>query len=112
MSFDVFVQSFAQGDASAADGRLVAEHLRPYLVETRQAVGRLRFGDGDAAILGLENLASGFMVNHASERQVWDVLVAIAQAADLAIMAGVAWMRCPDRRWSMTCPRSYGPMPS
>lgn len=86
MSLDVFLQGFRQGDAASADEEKLAGLLQPYLVETPHGFPQLRFDDGDAAIYGLEDLASGFMVNHVSGRQAWDVLVAVARAADLAIM--------------------------
>ena len=82
----MFLQGFHQGDAANADGEKLAVLLQPYLVETPQGFSELRFDDGEATVYGLEDLASGFMVNHISGRQAWDVLVAIACAADLAIM--------------------------
>lgn len=86
MSFDVFLQGFRKGDPADADGEKLAALLRPYIVETQQGFCELRFDDGDAALYGLEDLASGFMVNHVSGQQAWDVLVTVARGADLAIM--------------------------
>ncbi len=86
MSFDVFLQGFRQGHESNANQKKLAELLKPYLVETQQGLPELRFDDGDAAIFGVDDLASGFMVNHVSGRQAWDVLVAVARTANLAIM--------------------------
>jgi hypothetical protein len=86
VSFDVFLQGFRQGDAANADEEKLAGLLQLGLVETPTGLPELRFDDGDASIYGLEDLASGFMVNHVSGRQVWDALVAVVRAADLAIM--------------------------
>ena len=46
----------------------------------------LCFPDGEADVYGLDDLASGFMVNHASGLGVWSVLVEVARRGELAIL--------------------------
>jgi hypothetical protein len=82
VSFDVFLQRFGPGEA---DSEAVLAGLKPYLVESDQGFD-LRFDDGDAAIYGLDDPGSGFMVNHISGGQAWDVLVAVARRGGLAIL--------------------------
>jgi DNA-binding transcriptional MerR regulator len=86
VSFDVFLQRFRSGAAADADAGLLADILKPYLVDTEQGFPRMHFGDGVADIYGLENLATGFMVSHVSGSQAWDVLTDIARLAGLAIL--------------------------
>ena len=81
----MFLQKFERGKGGLADAELLAQLLTPHLVETGHD-SRLRFADGDAAIYGLENLGSGFMVSHVSGEQAWDFLADVARQAGLAIM--------------------------
>ncbi len=56
------------------------------MAEDKPGLPRLRFSDGDAAIYGLKDLGSGFMVNHVSGERAWDLLADIARQADLTIV--------------------------
>ncbi|MCW5718926.1 MAG: hypothetical protein KIS68_13945 [Bauldia sp.] len=84
MSFDVFVQTFENGGAGVADAEVIRALLAPYVRgnETR----RLYTTDGTAELFGWDRLSSGFMVNHAGGREIWDVLVRVAKAARPTIM--------------------------
>lgn len=88
VSFDIFLQAFRGGDAAQTDERTLVTLLEPYLAERGDhGWARLRFADGEADIYGMDTLATGFMINHASGTAVWGVLVDIARKANLAIMA-------------------------
>jgi len=86
VSFDVFLQKFEAGSAAQADAPLLALLLAPHLIETGHGLFGLRSSDGGAAIYGLEDLGSGFMVNHVSGERAWDLLADIARQAALTIM--------------------------
>lgn len=47
---------------------------------------RIRTGDGAADIYGYDDPSAGLMVNHASGRQVWDLLADLARSAGLVLM--------------------------
>jgi len=87
VSLDVLLQLFRAEGGAEADRELLARLLQPYLVRIGPGSTDLRFADGDAAIYGTDDLRSGFMVNHVSGRQAWDVLVAVARQAGLTILA-------------------------
>jgi hypothetical protein len=79
VSFDVYLMRFRPGEP---DAEAMADLLKPYVDGSRN----LRFDDGNAAIYGLDDLGSGFMVNHVSGLQAWEVLVAVARQGGLAIL--------------------------
>jgi hypothetical protein len=87
LSFDVFLQRFQAAEAAEADHDVLSRLLQPYLIENGPGSADLLFGDGDAAIYGTDDLGSGFMVNHVSGRQAWDVLAAVACEVGLTILA-------------------------
>ena len=85
VSFDVFLQGFANGAASPGCPGAAIEVLSPFLAsKPHERLALLRTGDGEADVYGLGGEA--LMVNHASGREIWDVLVAVAKAANWAIM--------------------------
>ena len=87
MSFDVFVQSFSKGDASTAGADAVRAVLAPYAADSAQSgFARLVTSDGGADLYGYDDLGSGFMVNHISGDEVWDIVVQAAAASGLAII--------------------------
>jgi hypothetical protein len=79
VSFDVYLMRFRPGQP---DDEAMAELLKPYV----DVPCNLRFADGKAAIYGLDHLGSGFMVNHVSGLQAWEVLVALARQGELVIL--------------------------
>lgn len=87
VSFDIFFQRFSLGNEADADADLVTEMLRPYTVERcGDGVAVLEFADGRADIYGVDDLTSGFMINHASGTDIWRLMAALAKGADLTIM--------------------------
>ena len=87
MSFDVFVQAFRNGDATPADADAVRQILTQYVTETDSAgFARLSTADGGADLYGYDELGSGFMANHVSGSDAWEVLVRAAVAGGLVII--------------------------
>lgn len=86
MSVGVFLFPFAGGDLGQADPARLADLLRPHLETDERGFTRLRFEDGGAQLFGTERLETGFSVNHADGLEVWDFLVDVARALDLAIV--------------------------
>lgn len=105
VSFDVFVQRFRNGDAATADGEAVQAVFSPHVAETDgQGFARLTFGDGEADVYGFDDLDSGFMANHITGREAWNILVQAAAASQLVMMP----VGCPV---SMTDASSFDHLP-
>lgn len=88
MSFDVFVQAFDSGNAGEVDADQVRAVLAPHVTTDGEATGfaRLETGDGSADLYGYDQLETGFMVNHISGSEAWEVIVRAAVACRLVIM--------------------------
>jgi hypothetical protein len=87
MSFDVFLQSFQADDAATIDARDVLDALARFSIEPVTADSWwIRTTDGRAQVFGLDDAGSGFMVNHASGRVIWDALVHVADVTGLTIL--------------------------
>jgi hypothetical protein len=85
MSFDVFLQGFAGGEAQPGRSDVVTQVLAPYFAEApRDGYVRLQLADGEADVYGVGR--SSLMVNHASGEQIWDLIVTVAAAAGWVIM--------------------------
>lgn len=84
----MFLQPFHHGDAGQADAALLLDLISPFIAdrEIGTPYAELRFVDGSADLYGLDDLGDGFMVNHISGENAWDVLVEVARRADLVIM--------------------------
>lgn len=85
VGLEIFVQRFRHGDGCDADASAVLAALEPYLDHSGRSP-RLRVGDADGELYGLEDLASGFMVAHAGGAAILGALVAVARACDLVIL--------------------------
>ncbi len=85
MGFDIFLQRFDSGAAASVDPRVVEDVLAPHLRDAPHGGKHLEFSDGEAELYGAD-LGTGFMVTHASGREVWDVLVEVADRAGFAII--------------------------
>ena len=109
-SFGVFLQRFEAGGAAPADASSLDEGLAPYVVEgdAGHADRYLRFSDGTADVFLVgEDWSDGFMVNHVSGREAWDVLFAVASRGHLAILpVGVPGGRHERRRPSRASGRA------
>lgn len=86
MSFDIYVQGFAGGEASSFDAEPLGELLRAHAVLDGIEVVRLAFDDGEAEVYGADEPETGFMVTHASGRLVWDFLAEVAVRCGAAIL--------------------------
>ncbi len=83
MSFDVYFQGFAAGDAAEGGGAQIRAVLEPRIVEEDREFFRVRAGDGTADIYLHD---SGMMANHVSGSDPWELLVTAARAANWVIM--------------------------
>lgn len=88
VSFGVFFQRFEAGEAADSDQELLGRLLQPYLTDTGYGFSDLRFSDGNAAIYGVDDLASGFVVNHVSGKEAWAVLAAVAHEGEIVKTCG------------------------
>jgi hypothetical protein len=87
ISFDVFLQAFHDGDAATVNGPSVIDALARFSTEPVTSDSSwIRTTDGEAQIFGLDDADSGFMINHASGRVIWDVLVHVADLIGMTIM--------------------------
>jgi hypothetical protein len=83
VSLDIFLQRFGPADPRATSALL--EALESLIQERGDGWAVIRTTDGAADVYG-RDLRTGFMVNHASGRIVWDVLFELARIGGLAIM--------------------------
>ena len=86
MSFDIFFQRFQGGEPVQVDRTAVLAILSPLIAERGDDWFTVSAEDGSADISGLSEAASGFMVNHASGRVIWDLMYEVAQSAGLTVM--------------------------
>jgi hypothetical protein len=86
VSFDIFLQRFEGGEAARADEIAVLGVLAPLIEERGDGWARLCTSDGEADVYGIDDPASGLMVNHASDREIWNVLFELCRAAGFAVM--------------------------
>lgn len=86
MSFDIFLHGFRDGEAATVDASAVSMTLAPFVVDSDKGHSHLRLPDGEADVYGLDDPASGVMINHASGRLVWDLIFELAHGTGLAIM--------------------------
>jgi hypothetical protein len=85
VSFDIFLQSFKDGDAAPGDPEAAWRVLAPYLAGALTGgYARVRTPDGEAAVYGAGRDA--LMINHASGQIIWQIMVDVARAADWVIM--------------------------
>lgn len=84
MSFDVYFQPFASGDAGTAGRDSVVGVLSPYLWPSPDAPSRIVHPEGTADVYGLTE--DSMMVNHVEGAGLWSLLVEAARAGRWAIM--------------------------
>lgn len=85
MSFGIFLQAFAGGQAAAGRPDGAFRTLEPYLdASPADGSARVVMPDGAAEVFGIGS--TGLMVNHASGEHIWQLLVDVAAAGDYAIM--------------------------
>jgi hypothetical protein len=85
VSFDIFLQSFKNGEAAPGDPEAACRELEPYLAGAPDGgYARVRTPDGEAGVYGIGSDA--LMFNHASGQVIWQVMVNVAKAADWIII--------------------------
>lgn len=87
MSFDIFLQGFRDGDGTPGDRAAAIAIITPLLAgPVSDGFGRIVTKDGEADIYDLADADEGLMVNHASGRQIWQVIVDVARAARYVVL--------------------------
>ncbi len=86
MSFDVFLQAFESGGVVDGDGTASLEVLGSFIAELDGSSARLVTGDGEADVFGIDRPSSGFMLNHASGDEVWQLVLESAVAAGFFVI--------------------------
>jgi hypothetical protein len=98
VSFDIHLQGFRDGDDADADAAVVLEALRPFVRNGPERMGLDEFAELVTADGGAElyigEPARGFMVAHASGREIWRVLYEVAARASLAVLFPGARVAC------------------
>jgi hypothetical protein len=84
MSFDVYFQPLASGDAGTTGRDAVVGVLSPYLWPSPDAPTRIVHPEGTADVYGLTD--DSMMVNHIEGAGLWSLLVEAARAGRWAIM--------------------------
>jgi hypothetical protein len=97
MSFDVFLQRFVDGEATACDAGAALAVLDPYVAHDVRTgeMTRAVFEDGDAEVYGTD-LSRGLMLTHISGLAAWDVVTDLARAGSLTILAVGCPAAVPD----------------
>lgn len=86
MSFDILFQRFDGGSSADSDDAAVDHLLRPLLGKRDAGYAKIHTADGSADVYGIDEPASGLMINHASGRHVWDVMFDLARAGRYVVM--------------------------
>lgn len=86
MSFDVFLQGFRSGESTPGDSEAVHEVIDPLVVAQGEGWVRIGTTDGEADVYGMDDPASGLMVNHISGAAAWEVVFQVALSARLAVI--------------------------
>lgn len=91
MSFDLFAQLFAVGQAAPVPVPEVLDVLRPFLIVGPEDDGfcRTRMSDGGEADFDLGDGLSGFMVNHFSKGETSDLIRRAASSRGLVLFGPV-----------------------
>jgi hypothetical protein len=85
MSFDIFLQGFAGGEATPGRPDAAVRVLAPYFTEAPDdGFVCVQLADGQADVYGVGR--SSLMVNHAAGGQIWGLIVTVATAAGWVIM--------------------------
>jgi hypothetical protein len=85
MSFDIFLQSFKDGEATQGNPEAARLALEPYLAGAlEEGYARIRTADGEADVYGVGS--DSLMFNHAGGESIWQVMVDVARAAEWVIM--------------------------
>ena len=87
MSFDIFLQGFVDGEGAPGDRAVAIAMLTPFLAgPVSDGFGRIVTADGEADVYGLGESDQGLMINHASGRRIWQLIVDVAVAAGYVVL--------------------------
>jgi hypothetical protein len=87
VSFDTFVQGFVDGEGVSGDRAAAIRIVSALLAgPVSNGFGRIVTADGEAHIYGLGDNEQGLMINHATGRQIWQLIVDVARAAGYAVL--------------------------
>ena len=98
VSFDVFFQGFADGDARPGGGERMLAVLRPFIVreDPESSYRQIVYGNGEAEVYLRDD---GMMANHVSGTEPWELLVQGARATTVPS----SWLHVGVRGgWSST----------
>jgi hypothetical protein len=85
VSFDIFIQAFSGGQAASGRPAAARRTLTPFLTAAPDnGYALVRTADGEADVYGLDG--DSLMINHASGRQIWQLMVDLARAGGYVIM--------------------------
>jgi hypothetical protein len=87
VSFDIF-QRFVAGEPAQADPGAVLGLLEPLVSRGQPQDGYIEVAtsDGTADVYGTNDPGSSLMVNHASGREIWNLLFELATVAGFVVM--------------------------
>jgi len=98
VGWDVHLWPWRDGKPAEADAALILEVLGRYASGVRrESAITSRTTDGQAEIFGLDDPQIGFMIDNASGLAIWDAMVAVADAASLALHAAGLCPCCVTR---------------
>ena len=86
VAFDLFLQAFREGDAAEADVEEILSVVGPCIRRRDEWCVHIETSDGGADVYGLDTTVQSLMINHASGRDVWNLVYELAQSAGLAVM--------------------------
>lgn len=82
MSFVIFLQRF--DDDTSAVSSAVRTVLAPFINALEGAFARITTEDGEADVYGIGT--DHLMINHASGKHIWQILIDVARAAHMVII--------------------------
>ncbi|SEN15831.1 hypothetical protein [Actinacidiphila rubida] len=100
MSYSVFVQRFAHGDAAPMDDALAQELLAPYVVRSEPEFGFVRIAASDGGRADVYASPGSLMVSRFSWGGILDVLAGLVERLDavLLLQEGVAVLATAGQR--------------
>jgi len=87
VSFDIILQGFVRGDGAPGNRAAAIAIVTPLLAgPVSDGFGRIVTADGEGDIYGLDDNDQGLVINHATGRQIWQLIVDVARAAGYAVL--------------------------
>jgi hypothetical protein len=86
VSFDIYLQPFRDGGSGTGDGEAAMKLLAPLVARRENNWARIATADGEADVYGIDNAATGLMVNHVGGSEVYGLLYDLARSARFIVM--------------------------